>query len=95
LQCSEHVVKNSRSALINVKTLRAQSCTLPAMEGAMRTTRDAIAKNWLLCPEVEEKIDVRHSFSDCKKDHECKDRLPSHCPLYVERLVKQAVRSLR
>jgi hypothetical protein len=61
----------------------------------MRTTRDAIAKNWLLCPDANEKIDLRLSFSDCKKDHECKDSLPSHCPLYVERLVKQAIKWLR
>ncbi|MFY9316914.1 MAG: hypothetical protein WAO95_15325 [Burkholderiales bacterium] len=56
----------------------------------MRTTRDAIEKDWLRCPEANEQVDVRLSFTDCKKDHGCEDRLPSHCPLYVERLIKRA-----
>lgn len=58
----------------------------------MRTTRDAIAEDWLPCPEMNEKIDVRLTFAECKDDHKCADRLPSHCPLYVERLVKQAAK---
>lgn len=56
----------------------------------MRTTRDAMTKDWLPCPECGELIDIRRSFPDCQKDHGCEDRHPSHCPLYVERLVKQA-----
>lgn len=61
----------------------------------MRTTRDAITRNWLPCPEAQEAINLRLSFADCKKDHACSDRLPSHCPLYVERLVRQAAISRR
>lgn len=61
----------------------------------MRTTRDAIKKDWLPCHEANEMIDVRLRFSDCRKDHGCKDRLASHCPLYVERLVKRAANWLR
>jgi hypothetical protein len=57
----------------------------------MRTTRDAMTRDWLPCPEAGEVVDLRHSFSDCRYDHGCEDRLPSHCPLYVERLVKHAV----
>lgn len=56
----------------------------------MRTTRDAIAKDWLTCPEAEEPVDLRLSFSDCLKDHGCADRSSVDCPLYVERLVKLA-----
>jgi hypothetical protein len=59
------------------------------LEVTMRTTRDAIKKDWLHCPDANEVIDVRLSYPDCSKDHGCKDRLPSHCPLYVERLVKR------
>ena len=49
-----------------------------AKEGIMRTTRDAIAKDWLPCPEANQDIDLRLSFLDCKGLHECEDRLPSH-----------------
>lgn len=56
----------------------------------MRTTRDAITRDWLPCPEAGELIDIRLSFRDCRNEHACEDRLPSYCPLYVERLVKQA-----
>ena len=56
----------------------------------MRTTRDAMSKDWLPCPECGELIDTRLSFSDCLKDHGCEDRPPSHCPMYVQRLVKRA-----
>lgn len=57
----------------------------------MRTTRDAIEESWLPCPEAREKVDVRLSFADCRSDHGCEDRLPSDCPLYVERLIRRAV----
>ena len=67
-------------------------CCARDMEETMRTTRDAIKQNWLRCPEANEDVDVRLSFSDCRKDHGCKDRLPCYCPMYVERLVKQTVR---
>jgi hypothetical protein len=58
----------------------------------MRSTRDAMARDWLHCPEANEPVDLRLAFSDCKKDHGCEDRLPSHCPMYVERLIKRAER---
>jgi hypothetical protein len=57
----------------------------------MRTTRDAITSGWLPCPETGEKVDVGLSFADCRRDHGCDDRLPSYCPLYVERLVRRAM----
>jgi len=57
----------------------------------MRTTRDAIRKNWLPCPDAGEMVDVGLSFADCKHEHGCEDRLPSYCPLYVERLIRHSV----
>ncbi len=57
----------------------------------MRTTRDAIDKNWLPCPEAREKVNIGLSFPDCRYEHGCEDRLPSDCPLYVERLIRRAV----
>lgn len=56
----------------------------------MRTTRDAITRDWLPCPDAREPVDLRLSFADCRKDHGCRDRSSEDCPLYVERLVKLA-----
>jgi len=52
-----------------------------------------MTRDWLPCPEAGELIDIRLSFDDCRKDHGCEDRLPCHCPMYVERLVKQAAQT--
>ena len=57
----------------------------------MRTTRDGIHTRWLPCPESAEVVDIGLSFADCRDGHGCEDRPPSHCPLYVERLVRCAV----
>jgi hypothetical protein len=51
-----------------------------------------MTRDWLPCPECGELIDIRLSFGDCRKDHGCGDRLPCHCPMYVERLVKHATK---
>lgn len=59
----------------------------------MRTTRDAITSGWLPCPEAGEEVDVELSFADCKSDHGCEDRQPSDCPLYVERVIRRAVKA--
>ena len=59
----------------------------------MRTTRDAMTRDWLPCPEAGELIDIRLTFRDCLKEHGCEARPPNYCPLYVERLVKQAAES--
>ena len=58
----------------------------------MGSTRDAIKKKWLPCPEAKEAVNVGLSFADCKSDHGCEDRLPSYCPLYVERLIRSSVK---
>jgi hypothetical protein len=58
----------------------------------MRTTRDAIKRSWLPCPEAKEAVDVGLSFADCRNEHGCEDRLPSYCPMYVERLIRRTVR---
>lgn len=83
--------RNNADGLVQIKMAGVLSGLHNAwdMEATMRTTRDAIKKDWLHCPEANEAINVRLSYSDCRKDHGCKDRLPSHCPLYVERLVKR------
>jgi len=57
----------------------------------MRTTRDAIRKNWLPCPEAAELVNVGLPFADCRHDHGCEERAPSDCPLYVERTIRRAV----
>jgi hypothetical protein len=49
-----------------------------------------MTRDWLPCPEAGELIDIRLPFRECRREHSCGGRPANFCPLYVERLVKQA-----
>jgi hypothetical protein len=82
------------ASLRQIKTSGARrSKRYTEREDSMRTTRDAIRNGWLPCPETGENVDVGLSFPDCRNEHGCEDRHPSDCPLYVERVIRHAVKS--